>query len=259
VAIGFKGLRELGQAGGDVAGDLGGFLAGIERVRIGEDKAQALANLRAVEIAEENAVVSGIGKPLVSSAGAGELGVEIEGVANIADDEKRRAAVACREMRDVVAALVIGALEGFVESGTSPAAVAGFCRTGRVGFTNALLGFQNKVRGFVEIDVVRHGGSVGGHASDGAIEDEEIFLGIGRSGVRARHLEEVAEFGKEHLVIRPLGSARVSPAGYKGFDRIQGWWNARRGFAKCGEMKIRNVSGSRPPLRVSPTYSHIKQ
>jgi hypothetical protein len=51
----------------------------------------------------------------------------------------------------------------------------------------------------------------------------------------------------------------VSPAGYKGFDRIQGWWNARRGFAKCGEMKIRNVSGSRSPLGVSPTYSHIKR
>jgi hypothetical protein len=84
VAIGFEGLRELGEAGGDVAGDLGSFLAGIERVGIGEDEAQALANLRLVEIGEEDAVVFRIGESLVASAGAGELGVEVDGVADIA-------------------------------------------------------------------------------------------------------------------------------------------------------------------------------
>ncbi len=57
VAVGFEGLGEPGEASGDVAGDLGGALAGIERVGIGEDQAQALADFRAAEIGEEDAVV----------------------------------------------------------------------------------------------------------------------------------------------------------------------------------------------------------
>jgi hypothetical protein len=94
VAVGFKGLGELGKAVGDVAGDLGGFLGGIERVGIGEDEAQAFQDFRAAEIGEEDAVVLGIREALVTSAGAGELGVEVDGVPDIADDQEGRAPVA---------------------------------------------------------------------------------------------------------------------------------------------------------------------
>ena len=75
MAGGFEGFRELGEAGGDVSGDLGGFLARIEREGIGEDEAQALADGQAAEVGEEDAVIFRIGETLVAPAGAGELGV----------------------------------------------------------------------------------------------------------------------------------------------------------------------------------------
>ena len=101
---------------------------------------------------------------------------------DIADDEEGRAAVASREMRDVVAALVVGALEGFVESGASTAAVAGFRRRGQLQVADALFSLQNEVRGFVEIDVVCDRGAIWCDARDRAVEDIEVFLGIGRGG-----------------------------------------------------------------------------
>jgi hypothetical protein len=228
VAVGFEGFPELGEAGGDVAGDLGGDLRGVERMGIGEDEAQSLEDLRTVEVGEENAVVFWIGEPLVASTGASELGVEVDGVADIAHDEKWRPAVASREMRDVVASLMIGTLEGFVERGAATAAVAGFRRRGQIDFADALLDLQDKVRGLVEIDVVCNRGAIGRDAGDRAVEDLEVFLGIRRGGVRARNAEEVAEFGEERLIIRPLSSARIGPAGNEGIDRRHKWWKMRR-------------------------------
>ena len=71
------------------------FLGGIERIGIGPDGAEELARFfPSAEIGEEDAVVFRVREALVMAAGAGELGVEIDAVADIADDEKRRAASA---------------------------------------------------------------------------------------------------------------------------------------------------------------------
>jgi hypothetical protein len=50
VAVGFEGLDELGKAACDIARDFGGAFARIERVGIGEDEAEAFADLRIAEI-----------------------------------------------------------------------------------------------------------------------------------------------------------------------------------------------------------------
>jgi len=172
-----------------------------------------------VEVGEEYAMVFRVGKPFVAAASAGELAVEVKGVADIAHDEEWRAGVTSREMRDVVAPLVIGALEGFVECGTATAAVAGFCCRGQIQVADALFGLQNEVRGLVEIDVVCDRGAIWCDACDRAVEDIEVFLGIGRGGVRARNAEKIAELGKEHLVVRTLGRAGSRPAGDEGINR----------------------------------------
>lgn len=67
VAFAFEGLGELGEAGGDIARDLGGFLRGIERMRIGEDQLQACADFWSSEIGDEDAVALRIGKAFVAS------------------------------------------------------------------------------------------------------------------------------------------------------------------------------------------------
>ena len=113
--------------------------------------------------------------------------------------------------------------------------MAGFCRRGESAFAHALLGLENEVRGFVAVDEIGRGGAIGGDAGDRAVEDEEVFLSIGRGGVRAGNAKKVAEFGKEHLVVCPLGSAGCSPAGNEGINRshnLQDTGNLKRGDAK---------------------------
>jgi len=68
----------------------------------------------------------GIGEALVAPAGAGELGVEVDRMADVANDEEGRASVAGRDVGDVIAGLVVGAFEGAVKGGGAAAAVAGF-------------------------------------------------------------------------------------------------------------------------------------
>ena len=54
---------------------------------------------------------------------------------------------------------------------------------------DALFGFADEVAGLVEVDVVGDGAAVGIHAGDGAVEDMEVFRGIGRGGIGAGEVE----------------------------------------------------------------------
>ena len=249
VAVGLEGGGELGEAAGDVAGDFGGFLGGIERIGIGPNGAEGGAVLFLAEIGEEDAVVFRVREALVVAAGAGELGVEVDAVADVAHDEKRRAALGDGERGDVAAALVEGTFEGAVEGGGAAFAVAGFGgKRGRrqdvtATFGGALLGFADEVAGLVEVDVVGDGGAVGIHAGDGAVEDVEVFRGIGRGGIGAGDIEDVAEFGEEHLVVRTLSGTGVFPAGDEGVDLL-----GCGGRHAVGKWRIRRDAGGTPTI-----------
>ena len=218
--VGGGGIGEHGELGGgerEGGGDNG----------IGPDGAEGGAVFFLAEVGEEDAVLFRVREALVMAAGAGELGVEIDAVADVANDEKRRAALGDGERGDVAAALVEGAFEGAVEGGGAALAVATFGgergRRQDVSATfggDALFGFADEVAGFVEVDVVGDGGAVGVHAGDGAVEDVEVFRGIGRGGIGAGDADDVAEFGEEHLVIGALGGTGVFPAGDEGVDLL---------------------------------------
>ena len=72
------------------------------------DLAEAFADFRAVEVRQGDAIRDGIGEALVLAAGAGELGVEVDAVADVANDEDWRAAFLGRQGGDVAAPLVEG-------------------------------------------------------------------------------------------------------------------------------------------------------
>lgn len=150
---------------------------------------------------------------LILAASAGELGVEDDAVADIADDEEGRAALLRRQGGDVAACLVVGAFKGFIKGGGAALAMAGLGGVGLGGeFVGgiggeALLGFVDEVARLVEVDEIRGAGAIWVGAGDGAVEDVEVLRGIGLGGGRARDAEDVAEFGEEHLVVCPLGSA----------------------------------------------------
>ena len=235
MAVGFEGFGEFGEGFGDLAGDFGGVLGGIERVGIGPDEAEASADLRLVEIGQIDSVGNGIGEAFVLAAGAGELGVEIHGVADIADDEKGRAALGRGEGGDVFAGLVVGALEDLVEGGGTALAVAGFLdglvgdeveeRAGVAGFgEGALFGLGEEAAGFVEVDEAGGGAAVGFLVGDGALEDVEV-LGVFRTGgFGMRDVEDlVAELGEEEGVVGFFRTAGFFPTRNEGVDGLRRW------------------------------------
>ena len=153
-------------------------------------------------------------------AGAGELGVEIDGVAHVADDEKRRASLAGGKRSDVFPYLIVSSLEDLVEGGGATLAMAGFflgaagdeveerAQLGGLG-KGALFGFREQAAGFVEIDETGGGAAVRLLMGDGALEDVKIFRVVRAGGFRVGDVQDlVAEFGEKERVVglfRPAG------------------------------------------------------
>ena len=208
----------------------------VEGMGIGPDAAEALADFRAVEIGQGDAVGNGIGEALVLPAGAGELGVEVDGVADIADDEEGRAALGGGESGDVFPGLVEGAGEDLVEGSGAAFAVAGFLGSSRggrneveegAGFggfeVGALFGFEDEAAGLVEIQVTGSGRTVGFLVGDGAFEDVAVFGVVRPGGFRVRDVEDViAKLREEETVVGFLGAAGLFPTGDEGGDDFRG-------------------------------------
>lgn len=161
-----------------------------------------------------------IGEADVGAAGAGELGIQLEAVADIADDNEGRATLAGGEVLHIAAGLVIGALQREVPCGGAAFAVTEF---GRIGGFHALLGFEDEGAAAVEVYAPGGDGAVGPGTVDAALEDVGILGVVRLGGIGPREVEEVAEFEEEELGIGALGSAGVFPAGDEGLDGGGGW------------------------------------
>lgn len=150
-----------------------------------------------------------IGEGFVLAAGAGEFGVDVEAVADVADDQERRPGFAGREQVDVALALGVGAVEGLVPGGGSALAVAGG-RGDRGGVeggeqrlvgvglvaarVDALLGFEDEVERAEQVDPVWGGGAVRFAAVHAALEGVGVEFVFRPGRVGLVEAEEVAEF-----------------------------------------------------------------
>ena len=167
-------------------------------MRIGENGTEALTDLWAVQISKEDAVIFRIRESLITPACASEFGIEIDRVADIADDQKRWSAMIGRQGSDIIAPLIVGAFERFIKSSGAPLAVSelGATRLGGIflsdDFGGALLRLTNKVPGFIQVDVIGHRSAVRIGAGDSAVKDVEIFLRISRRGIRWRDFQKSA-------------------------------------------------------------------
>ena len=211
-------------------------------MRIEPDLAQALADFRVVEIRQGDAVRDGIGEAFVLAAGAGELGVEVDGVANVTDDQERRAALLGRQGGDVAACLVEGAFKGFVEGDGAALAVAGLAvaRGGRVvrfaGDVGALLAFPDERAAPVKVDEAGGSRAVGIPAGDGPLKDVSVLGIVGRGWIGARQVEKGAKLAQEAGVIGPLGSPGVFPAFDEGGDLFGGGVGHGREWFHSGRL-----------------------
>ena len=211
----FEGSGEGGEVAGDVAGDAGGDAAGVEREGVEPDGAEAVANELEREVFEADAVGEGIGEGDVGLAGAGEIGEEFDGIADVDDDEEGGPALVGGERFGVLLGLIAGTEHGLIPAGGiasgGSATVRDFEEEGWFGSRAALFGFEDEAAAFVEIDET--GAGEAGRVTEGygALEDVVILGGVGDGRVGARDFQVVAEFGEEECVVGPFGGGRVAP------------------------------------------------
>ncbi len=219
-------LQRLGEAAefpGDLAGDAGGAAGGIERERIGPDEPEGLADVGLGEVGEEDAVRGRVREVDVGAAGAGEFRVELDGVADIDDEEEGRPAFARREGTGVLLGLAVGLEHGVIPRGGAADGgpflrALGFGlgdggeRPGVLLLLDALLGLEDEAAALVEIDAAGAGGAVLMMKGDAALEDVGVGGIVGLRGVRLRDAEERAELGEEEGVVGALGGSGFLPA-----------------------------------------------
>jgi len=107
-----QGAGHDGKMTRNPAGDLGGAPGRVERERIGPDQAQPLADVRVAQGVERNAEGLGVRELAVALSGPAEVGIELEAVADIDDDQEGRPAMVDRQGLGIALGLAAGALHG---------------------------------------------------------------------------------------------------------------------------------------------------
>ena len=230
VAALFQRSGEASEALRDLAGDAGAAAGRVECLRVGPREAEGLAHVGVAQPGEQDAVALRIGERDVGAAGARELGIEFDAVADIDDDEDRRTALARRQRAGVLLGLAAGLEHRFVPRGAATlrrAFLRGFRfrlrsageRLGGFAFLDALLGFEDVAAALVEVYAAGAGGAVRVMKGDTALEDVSVVGVVRLCGIRSRHVEQIAKLGKEKLVVCTLRRAGRRPAGHEVWDR----------------------------------------
>ena len=220
-------FEHFGKAPGDFASNLGGSSGRIERLRFEPDRSQTLTCLGLAQVFQINAKALSVWELRVVLSLSGEISINLDAVADIANENEGRPAVRGRQRAGVLFRLTLGVEHEHIPG----AARAGPAAFRRIGFAEnrsfwpaialsplpaALLGFENERILAVKIDpadrvaviaVTRHY----------ALEDVIVPLMTGAGGIGMRQPQRIAKLGEEQRVIGALLSALLAlPARYKG-------------------------------------------
>ena len=165
VAGAFEGLGDAGQLAGDGARGAGAGAGGVERQRVEPDGAQAGADAFVAQVGEFDAVRARVGERGVGGAAAREVGVELDAVADIEDDQEGRPALLGRQGAGVAFGLAAGAQHGVVEG------------LGR-GAGADLLGLADGAGAPVAVDEAGAGAAVAVAEGDAALEDVGVVARV---------------------------------------------------------------------------------
>ena len=139
-------------------------------------------------------------------------------MADIANDEERRAALVGRECGNVAASLMQGAFKGVVKGGGAALAVAGAGATGRRGIVrgfggiDSLLGFANEMGALVEVDSAVSGCAVWLFDEHVALYDIGVLRRVRRFRLRFRNSQNAAKLGEKENVVGSLRATGFFPA-----------------------------------------------
>ena len=94
-------LAHLREALGDVAGDAGGFLRRVEGMRLLPDALQMRADVVLAQIVHVDPKPVAVGEMAIGAPGSGEVGVKLQAVADVADNDEGRRRMIRIEQEDV--------------------------------------------------------------------------------------------------------------------------------------------------------------
>ena len=225
-------LGDFGEPFGDFARHLGRDLRGVELVRIEPDQAKPFADFLVAKVFQENAIALPIRELGVVLPLSAEVGVNLEAMADVADDQKWRPALRGRQRFRVILGLPAGAHHQDVPGARRRALAAGqivrFDRGEQVALLGnrlrgagpvTLLGLQNEAAALVEIDPARSLRAVGLTKCHRAFEGVGVGFSFARGLFRSRRAQNIAEFGQEERVICPFLSAIAGgPTRDEGFE-----------------------------------------
>lgn len=214
-----------GKVARDFARHLGADFGRVEREGIEPDAAQAVADGFVAQILQLEAEGARVGKWQVAFPGLREIGVNLEAVAHIHDDQERRRGFVSGQRAGVAFGLAVGADHGFIPRA---AAAHGACAflflrgTDRDGserqfgllrlLGGELLGLQNEMTAPIEVNAARRVVGRKGGNMDGKLKGVSRRVRMGR----VRHSEQIRERDKVRLGVRPLGGFGFCPVFDKG-------------------------------------------
>ena len=221
-------LRHGGKALRNCAGGLDGAAGGIERVRIIPDGAEHGLHFGLCQIIEVDAEGLAVRELGVVAALAGEIGVEFEAVADIADDDEGRPLMIGRQVAGIVFRLLAGVVHQHVPGAGGFAAALVFhlrheiilvWKFAALAPGAGLLRFQHEGAALVEVDEVA----------------ALVALHVELELVVAIHwlleAESLAEVDEELLRLRTLAAASIAPVRDEFADRVR-----RHGLTlRCGD------------------------
>ena len=172
IVLAFEALGDDRETPGDVAGDFGGLPGRVEAVRIGPDGFQPRLNFRIAQIVHADAEALRIGELGVVLPLPRKIGVELDDVTDIDEDDEGRIAVFDRQVAGVVDGLRIGGAHDPIPAARAAPGVAELAavRFGAEQIGGArifglaaggLLGFEHKAAALVAIDIELGGGAIG--------------------------------------------------------------------------------------------------
>ncbi len=196
------------------------------------DRAQALADVLVAQIVEIDAEAVAVRELRVVLALAGEVGIDLDAVADVADEHERRPAVDAGSALGVVLRLLPGVHHQLVPDAVGAALAARVgVRHEQVGLAGelqlllavllaALLGFDDEGAALVEVDAAGAGRAVRILELDAALEGVDVLVRGFDRACRFFNAEDFAQVFGERLKIRAFLAAGCAPADDEVFDGI---------------------------------------
>ena len=250
VAAAFEQLGDFGQPLGHLPGCLGRLAGRVERLRVGPDQSQPLANVRAPQVLEIDAKPLPVGKLRVVATLAVEVRIDLEHVADIAHNDKGRPVMVGEQHQGILLRLLAGVAHQNVPVAGDPAPAGPGQTLGlehvllaRNGFVAtlppALLGLEDEAIALVEVDPLVGAALAALAPDDRALEHVVVELMRSARRIGPVDTQNVAQFAQEQRIVGALGTAFLAlPA-----------------FNECVDVD----HGPTPGPAVLPTFKRIRQ